>query len=560
MRIPFTILVSLLFANTLPAQDPASLSAPTPASSISGRIVYSPSGAPAQDAVVSVRGAGARVEAKTDAQGRYILKGVQPGVVTVNVSMDQPQGFPLQTSRRVQLGQAQDLASVDLKLAIPPQIKGRVIDQNKEPVPNMQVMIVAREYSHGALRYVFAGAAQSDDQGNYTLSRFEPGRGFIVMVRPRPAQAGAISDLPTSPAMRKRLSAPTFYPGSTSVEGAQVLTLGDGEIRDAVDIPVVRAPSLCIEGHTLAGRAPAALSFDISPETPTFGQSGNGGMYGTGMFYGKTGPDGAIRACGLTPGTWAIHVDQPGAGFRDPPAFFGTTSFTLTDSDLSDVAIAASPQVNLPLEVTLDGPAPVATPDNPKPIPDLTVMLQSLVYAHHPGDSGNNKVGVPGTLSFDGLLADNYALTIRGLAPGMYIENATYNNADVLRHTIRVGSSADNTPLRIAIGENGGTIKVAATDKDNNPADNVFITVFPADAITEADIAVTYTTGTTDQSGAWKSGVIAPGNYYVIATPTPSDRSPEAVGKLLRARAQSDPVVVPPGGTANASVVERILQ
>ena len=560
MRIPLTVLVPLLIATLLPAQSPTSLSAPVPASSISGRIVYSPTGAPAPDAVVAVRVAGSAVEAKTDAQGNYVLKGLQPGVFTVNVSMDQPQGFPLQTSRRVQLGQAQDLASIDMKLVIPPQIKGKVIDQNKEPVPGMQVMLVVREYSHGALRYVFGGAAQSDDQGNYTLSRFEPGRAFLVLARPRPAQSGPVSDIPTSPAMRKSLPTQTFYPGSTNVEGAQALTLGDGEVREGVDIPVIRAASLCIEGHTLAGRAPASLNFDISPETPTFGQSGNGGMYGTGMLFGKTGPDGVIRACGLTPGTWAIHVDQPGSAFRDPPLFFGTSTFTLTDSDLNDVAIAASPRVSMPVEVTLDGPQPVVTVDKPKPIPDLTVLLQSLVYAQHTGDSGENKVGVPGSLSIEGLLVDNYALAIRGLAPGMYIESAAYNNADVLRHTMRAGSAPDNAPLRIVIGENGGTIQVAATDKDNNPADSAYITVFPADAITEADIAVTYTTGIADQSGAWKSGVIAPGDYYVIATPTPSNRSPEAIGRLLRARGQSDPVVVPPGGTAKAAVVERTLQ
>jgi hypothetical protein len=560
MRIPFTVLIFLLATNPLPAQDPSILSASTPSGSISGSIVYSPTGAPGPDADVSARAAGVRVEAKTDAQGHYVLKGIRPGVVTVSASMDQPQGFPLHASRRVQLSQAQDLASVDMKLAIPPQIKGRVIDQNKEPVPDMEVMLVAREYSHGALRYIFTGATQSDDQGNFTLSRFEPGRAFIVLARPRPAHASPVSDLPTNPAMRKRLPAPTFYPGAISVEGAQAVTLGDGEIREGLDIPVIRAPSLCIEGHTLAGRAPAALNFDISTETPAFGQSGNGGMYGTGMFYGKTGPGGVIRACGLTPGTWAIHVDQPGAGFRDPPAFFGTATFTLTDSDLHDVVIAASPRVNLPVEVTLDGPAPAATPNNPKPIPDLIVLLQSLVYAQHTGDSGNNKVSVPGSLSLEGLLADNYSLTIRGLAPGMYIESATYGNADVLRHTIPLGSSADNTPLRIVIGENGGRIQVAATDKDSNPTDNTFITVFPADAITEADVAVTYTAGTTDQTGTWKSGVIAPGTYYVIATPTPSDRSPEAIGKLLRARTRADPVVVTPGGTANAAVVERTLQ
>jgi hypothetical protein len=222
--------------------------------------------------------------------------------------------------------------------------------------------------------------------------------------------------------------------------------------------------------------------------------------------------------------------------------------------------LAASPRVSLPIEVTLDGPQPVATVDKPTPIPDLTVMLQSLVYAQHTGDSGDNKVGVPGSMSLEGLLVDNYSLSIRGLAPGMYIESAAYNNADVLRHTMLAGTAPDNAPLRITIGENGGTLQVVATDKDSTPADNAYIIVFPADAITEADIAASYTGGIADQSGAWKSGVIAPGSYYVIATPSAPDRSPEAIGRLVRARAQSDPVVVPPGGTGKAAVVERTLQ
>jgi hypothetical protein len=142
----------------------------------------------------------------------------------------------------------------------------------------------------------------------------------------------------------------------------------------------------------------------------------------------------------------------------------------------------------------------------------------------------------------------------------MYIEGATYGNVDVLRHIIRLGSSADNTPLRVTIGENGGTIEVAATERDGNPADNTFITVFPADAITEAHVAVTYTTETTDTTGAWKAGAMAPGAYYVIATPSPPDRSPESIGKLLLGRTRVDPVVVSANGPVNAAVFERTLQ
>jgi hypothetical protein len=44
---------------------------------------------------------------------------------------------------------------VDIHLVIYGRVRGKVVDQNKEPVPGVRVILVAREYFFGALRAVF---------------------------------------------------------------------------------------------------------------------------------------------------------------------------------------------------------------------------------------------------------------------------------------------------------------------------------------------------------------------------------------------------------------------
>ena len=80
-------------------------------------------------------------------------------------------------------------------------------------------MLIAREYSLGALRHVFAGMANTDDQGQYTLQNVKPGRAFLVMAQKRTFRIDAISDAPADPKLRKPAYATTFYPGTPTVKG-----------------------------------------------------------------------------------------------------------------------------------------------------------------------------------------------------------------------------------------------------------------------------------------------------------------------------------------------------
>jgi hypothetical protein len=82
----------------------------------------------------------------------------------------------------------------------------------------------------------------------------------------------------------------------------------------------------------------------------------------------------------------------------------------------------------------------------------------------------------------------------------------------------------------------------------------------PATASSEALVAAMYVSGQTDQTGTWKSGALAPGKYYVLATETGPDKTPETIAKLMAARSRVDPVEVGPNATVTATAVQKELE
>src|SRR5215467_3137185 len=250
----------LLIAVAALAQDP-----PRPGS-IAGTVTAAVTGAPMKGVEVST-GSGTRHErtAMTDEQGRYVLRNVDPGNIRVSAHAPDDSGqigFGPSASRQLRLAEAQELTGVDFKLVIPGKVAGRVLDQNKEPVVWIQVFLVAREYSYGALRSIYAGGGKTDDQGQYIIGRVMPGRAYYVLAKELKTLP-AISDAPQDPKLRRPAVVPTFYPDANGIEGGQPLVLGPGELREGVDIRMTRSQSFCLDGVVEGANGPGVMQFSI---------------------------------------------------------------------------------------------------------------------------------------------------------------------------------------------------------------------------------------------------------------------------------------------------------
>ena len=148
----------------------AQTAAPPETGSISGVVTDAATGAPVVGLRVFILARGQPPSTTTDAQGRYTLSDVRPGRRRVMTDSSEG-GPPLADGRRlVNLRAGQDLSSIDFRLQPKQSVSGRVVDDNDEPLPGVEVVLLGREYFLSEVRYFHRSAARTNDQANTASS------------------------------------------------------------------------------------------------------------------------------------------------------------------------------------------------------------------------------------------------------------------------------------------------------------------------------------------------------------------------------------------------------
>ncbi len=537
-------MISLLLFALLAVQ------ADKPAGSIHGVVTDSETHAAMADVQVRIVPDGSTVQ--TDAQGRYSFKELAARTYRVSAaaSLDGHPGFGAMAAKTVRLGENQHAGPIDLSIRAMGEISGRVLDEGKEPFPDISVFLVTREYSAGSLRYVFTGVSRTDDQGRYRLKRLIPGQGYLVTAQNRVQKLDAVSDVPADPKLRKRAWVPTYYPGSTDIDGAQVLVLRPGEKRDGLDMELARSPSYCIEGVVQSPAGPAAIDFNIEQRRPTSGTAGDGGFFIM-PPGGKTGPDGKLRLCNLYPGDFVVTaIQMPSAA-----GFFGTASVSITDGDVRNVRITARLRLPVPGEVVFEGTAP----EKPEPA-KLLINADPFTRGRWSGEELNARSEAPGKFSFTGLFVDDYRMRFFRLPDGAYIKDVTYAGASILNQPLRVGSAMGDASLRVVLARDGAVLTAKAADKDGNPVPDSWIYIIPAGVTTDIELADRLISGQTDQDGVFNSKPLAPGKYYVIAGSLEVNKTPESIAKLAGSRSQATEIDLTAGAVQSVTLLPKLVE
>ncbi len=530
-----TLILATLMILSITAQDPGT---------ITGAVKEAGTGVPIADYLVAIS---RDVKTRTDSQGRYTLRGVPPGTHRIHAACPKHEHGDI--SKVVTLAAGQNLTSIDFAPHGFGRISGRVLDENREPVPGMMVLAMARQYQLGASRYVYAKLAKTDDQGAYHLSVPFPGLSLLLVAQSWPSKVAAISDAPAEPKLRRKVYAPTYYPGSTAIDGAQRVIVRGEEHREGVDITVAKRPSYCVEGVAETENGPAALVFTINPEPPNHGSWLGGGIFFL-TTHGLTGPDGKLRVCGLAPGDYQVTFTRKLEDETESDRLFTSAAISIADGDVRNLRCQTSWRLSVPIEVSWDG----APPKDPV-VSKLSFRLWSMTGHSASHVASPVESSIPGETLYRGIFPDEYSIQVTGLPKDLYVKDITYAGSSVLRSPLRVGSAIGEAKLRIVLARDGAVINARVADKDGNPVPDSCVLIFPAEATTEAELAAALVIGQTDQKGVHTTNALAPGKYLVLASTTSVDMSPESIGKLYRARTHAQEVSLAPNATVAVTLL-----
>ena len=484
------------------------------------------------------------VKATTDESGHYKLTDLPAAPYRIT-ARDSRGGFGSDVTKHIILN-GHDLEDLNFDMIVEGTIKGRILDENKEPVPGITVILVSREYYLGQPGYFFRGAsAPANDRGEYTVDRVPAGKPFYLMAELRRRNLPAHSETPLNTMLRRRVPMRTWYPNSPAKEGAAPVILRTGETRERVDIEMKKSANFCASGTLLTPTGgPGELDFDIEAQQPSSGSHEGGGMFMV-TGNGRTGSDGEFRICDLSPGSYRMQVSQNKGDF-----LFGTAIVNIADEDLRGLKIAALPTVSLAGEVVLDGPVPVT------PLPTkVSLSLQPLLRSRRQGEGPSGaRVAIPDTFTIANTIVDDYAVRATVNGTGLYVKDIQWNGISINRQALRMTTSAAGTGLRVVIGQDGGTIAAAVTTKDNNPAPAIRTVAFPAEIASEGTLAAAMVSGQTDQTGAWTTQPLAPGKYYIGAIDAQIDFTTDFIARLWRSRSRFTEVDLAPNGTPQVTL------
>ena len=491
-----------------PQRDTSAMAAtPAGTSIITGTVVSAATGVAARRARVSVAGEAIRGgrSATTDDQGRYAFTGLPAGRYTLTASKS---GYLVVTYGQrvpgsgrsgtpIQLGDGQKL-TVQLQLPKGGVLSGIVIDEEGEPAPITNVLVLRESLTNGTRTLQSAGAETTDDRGMYRVFGLQPGTYFVVatprndggnfasVVQMIGSDAGAATSSGTisiagsarsivqsiqssqaSDAETGRTGyAPVYYPGTTDAGNATAIPLGVGEERLGLDMQLQLAAMARIEGVVTSASGQArGVQLQLSNVNGTAGFGGMGtGADQSGRFSFASVPPGQYVLTALSgerdgapevlmlPGRGGGPVRATGRpnGPANQQVFWASLDISV-DGTNQTVGLTLQPALSVTGRLEFRG-------DSTRVPRDLT----SVRVQFSPADPAGRGRGL--TMAATGRTDSEGRFTVEGIVPGRYnvsvgMSGWFLSSADI------AGQDAVDGPIDIRAGQGVGGAVLTFTDR-----------------------------------------------------------------------------------------------
>jgi len=325
--------------------------------------------------LLRVKGTGTKSQ-RCDSSGHFMFQNVEPGSYRL---MAQRQGFFSDASKReyqpiVDVAAGEHVKNMPVRLMPAAVVSGEVLDEYNDPVPDVEIRLLAIQRKLGLMDLRAAGKAITDDRGQYRVAGLHPGKYYVVAeYKPNNASMEALKSMIAEKLLERRpvnsvpqneplrfdatqesgepayTYAPLFFPATSDFQQAQALRLNPGD-EVATNFLLISAPVVSIRGKVtngLTGGPPTGAS--VAAFWTTY-------IQGEGMPAQVSSEDGTFEIRGVAPGTYTLRADFN----QDKQIFEGEQTVEVGNEGAQNVQISALPDFDAAGHVTIAG-----TPDHP---------------------------------------------------------------------------------------------------------------------------------------------------------------------------------------------------
>jgi uncharacterized protein (DUF2141 family) len=503
-----------------------SLSPPKPAA-IEGIVIKDPGSEPVKKALIELIGetqpGGQAYTAVTTADGLFHIAGINPGRYRLFAErpgyLEVAKHHARTEGRVLNLAAGQELMDLQIRLQSAAVVRGRVTDEDGDPMFNAQTSVLRQTYASGHSRWEQVGSERTNDLGEYRISSL-PAGSYYVSVSPPPdfksliEAAAATAETrtegaPEKPGTNQKAPTPaasyqtTFYPGTTDRSQAAPIQLHAGD-DFPVNFSLTPSPSLSIRGAVV--NLPPRSSAVIMLQSRDFNLLLNGA---------EMHKDGSFVIHDVAPGSYTILATVENAS----PPMMARQSLLVAGNSVEGLRLVPQPGGSIRGRFRLESRGTLTRLDPNQ----IFLSLQSTdneddtsAFTLGEGFSNLAHVAPDGSFEWNGIPPGEYSVRL--------VTDADANADWYLKSTVVAGRDVSDSGISI----NGGTLALdlvasargavaegVAADRKGDPVANAVIVAVPEPRLRSR--LDRYRKTVSDQSGRFNLRGLPPGDYTVFA-------------------------------------------
>jgi protocatechuate 3,4-dioxygenase beta subunit len=512
MKLVPALLLSLLLSGSVLAQEATKLRA-----TIEGMVSRDPDSQPVKKALIELiaenQAQGGNYTTTTGPDGGFRIENIVPGRYhlfaerTGLLDTDKQRGRT--DGRILTLTAGQELKDLHLRLQAAAVIRGRVTDEDGDPLANAEVTVLRQTFVAGHKHWDPAGTDRTNDLGEYRIANLPAGTAYIS-VSPPPDFKSLIENAGTAADTRNSKPDPsasttyqtTYYPGSPDRSQAAPIQLRAGDEFPA-NFSLTPSPSLSIRGAVV--NVPPRASATIMLQSRDFSLVLNG----TEMHK-----DGSFVIHDVSPGSYTILASIEGS-----VPMTARQSLQMGSTNVEGLRLSPQPGTTMKGRVRVEGRNGASRFDPER----VFLALQSVDSEQDEGmlagrESFSNlaHVAPDGSFQWTDVPAGTYYVQVMGDSAsneGWFVKSVAAGGRDISDSGITVDGGT--VTMDLLISANGGVVEGVAVDRKSEPVANAVVVAVPESRMRSR--IDHYRKTVTDQTGRFSLRGLRPGDYTVFA-------------------------------------------
>jgi hypothetical protein len=512
--------IALLGASAVGQVAGGGTAKPSSRAVIQGMVTKEPGSEPVKKALIELiaenQAEGGDYTAISGADGGFRIEGIVPGRYHLFAErtgfLEVDKHRARSDGRVLTLAAGQELKDLRIQLQAAAVVRGRVTDEDGDPLPNAQVAVLRQTFASGRSRLEQAGAERTNDLGEYRVAGLPAGN-YYVSVSPPPdfkslieaggvgAEARSANDKPAATYQTSYQT--TYYPGTADRSQAAPVQLHAGD-DFPVNFSLTPNPCLSIRGSVV--NLPPRSSAAIMLQSRDFNVVLNGAeMHADGSFL--------IRD--VAPGAYTILATVENAAVP----MMARQALQVVSSSVENLRLA--PQAGgwihgrLWVERRNGGRFDAS---------QIFLHLRSAdgdddmlnAFSMGEGFSHLAHVGADGSFEWRSVPPGNYFVQLAGdggANADLFLKSSLAGNRDAGDAGISVNGGA--VVLDLVASANGGVVDGVVVDQKGEPVANATIVAVPETSLRAR--VERYRKTVSDQSGRFTLHGIEPGDYTLFA-------------------------------------------